>query len=198
MQIDIGSLLSSYPSNPNYVGSPEQLATKAELDKFYKESPNAGFSFTFDPALANTTHNNIRYMLLPKPTEEEQAAFLKMNQLFKEMDAHNEKVLKEHHSPEALEKFFSREADSIFRSPAGEILAVVYKDGSIYTHGGIDLDAINRAGQGLSQHEYRAMARNAVATALGSQAVASYYDYHKPAPTIRDISLEEKAYYRRA
>jgi hypothetical protein len=111
------------------------------------------------------------------------------------MDAHNEKVLKEHHSPEALEKFFSQEADSIFRSPAGEILAVVYKDGSIYTHGGIDLDAINRAGQSLSQHEYRAMARNAVATALGSQAVASYYDYHKPAPTIRDISLEEKAYY---
>ena len=80
MQIDIGSLL---PRNPNYAGSPEQLATKAKWDKFYKESPNAGFSFTFDPALANTTHNNIRYMLLPKPTEEEQAAFLKMNQLFR-------------------------------------------------------------------------------------------------------------------
>ncbi|MEN9985380.1 MAG: hypothetical protein RI925_882 [Pseudomonadota bacterium] len=198
MQIDIGSLLSSYPSNPNYVGSPEQLAAKAELDKFYKESPNAGFSFTFDPALANTTHNNIRYMLLPKPTEEEQAAFLKMNQLLKEMDAHNEKVLKEQHSPEALEKFFSLETDSIFRSPGGEILAVVYKDGSIHTQGGINLDAIHLEGQCLSQNEYRAMARNAIATALGSQAVASYYDYHKPAPTRKDVYLEEKAYYRRA
>ncbi len=196
MQIDIGSLLSSYPSNPNYVGSPEQLSTKAELDKFYKESPNAGFSFTFDPALANTTHNNIRYMLLPKPTEEEKIAFLKMKQQFEELLKSDEEVKKKLDA--ALEENLRMEADSIFRSPAGEILAVVYKDGSIYTHGGIDLDAINRAGQGLSQHEYRAMARNAVATALGSQAVASYYDYHKPAPTIRDISLEEKAYYRRA
>ncbi|AQR64359.1 hypothetical protein BXU06_04260 [Aquaspirillum sp. LM1] len=198
MQIDIGSLLSSYPSNPNYVGSPEQLATKAELDKFYKESPNAGFSFTFDPALANTTHNNIRYMLLPKPTEEEKIAFLKMKQQFEELLKSDEEVKKKLESPEVLEKFFSQEADSIFRSPAGEILAVVYKDGSIYSHGGVNLDAIHQAGQGLSQHEYRAMARNAVATALGSQAVASYYDYHKPAPTLRDISLEEKAYYRRA
>ena len=198
MQIDIGSLLSSYPSNPNYAGSPEQLATRAEWDKIHKESPNTFFAFTFDPALAGTTHDNVRYMLLPKPTEEEQAAFLKMNQLFKEMDEHHKEVLKKLDSPEVLEKFFSQEADSIFRSPAGEILAVVYKDGSIYSHGGIDLDAIHQAGQGLSQHEYRAMARNAVATALGSQAVASYYDYHKPAPTLRDISLEEKAYYRRA
>ena len=32
-------------------------------------------------------------MLLPKPTEEEQAAFLKMNQLFKEIDAQNKEVL---------------------------------------------------------------------------------------------------------
>lgn len=195
MQIDIGSL---FPSNPNYAGSPAQLATKAEWDKIHKESPNAGFSFTFDPALANTTHNNVRYMLLPKPTEEEQAAFLKMNQLFKEMDAQNKEVLKKLESPEALEKFFSREADSIFRSPGGEILAVVYKDGSIHTQGGVNLDTIHLAGQGLSQHEYRAMARNAIATALGSQAVASYYDYHKPAPTRKDVYLEEKAYYRRA
>ena len=196
MQIDIGSLLSSYPSNPNYVGSPEQLAAKAELDKFYKESPNAGFSFTFDPALANTTHNNIRYMLLPKPTEEEKIAFLKMKQQFEELLKSDEEVKKKLDA--ALEENLRMEADSIFRSPGGEILAVVYKDGSIYTHGGVNLDAIHQAGQGLSQHEYRAMARNAVATALGSQAVASYYDYHKPAPTLRDISLEEKAYYRRA
>ncbi len=198
MQIDIGSLLSSYPSNPNYVGSPEQLATRAEWDKIHKESPNTFFAFTFDPALAGTTHDNVRYMLLPKPTEEEQAAFLKMNQLFKEIEAQNKEVLKKLESPEVLEKFFSLETDSIFRSPGGEILAVVYKDGSIHTQGGINLDAIHLEGQGLSQNEYRAMARNAIATALGSQAVASYYDYHKPAPTRKDVYLEEKAYYRRA
>ena len=190
MQIYTGSTI------PNYAGSPAQLATKAEWDKIHKESPNAGFSFTFDPALAKTTHDNVRYVLLPKPTEEEKAAFLKMKQQFEEFLKSNEETKKKLDA--ALEENFRMEADSIFRSPGGEILAVVYKDGSIHTQGGVDLDAIHQAGQGLSQHEYRAMARNAVATALGSQAVASYYDYHKPAPTRKDVYLEETAYYRRA
>lgn len=88
-----------------------------------------------------------------------------MKQQFEELLKSNEEVKKKLDA--ALEENLRMEADSIFRSPGGEILAVVYKDGSIYTHGGVNLDAINRAGQGLSQHEYRAMARNAVATALG-------------------------------
>lgn len=183
---DIATLVSSH--------SQTRSAAKSDWETIRKEEPpNAGFSFTFDPALANTKHNNVRYVLLPKPSEEEQAAYLKMKQQIDQVLADDKEVNEK--QDEVLAENFRMEADSIFRSPGGEILAVVYKDGSIHTQGGIDLNAIHQAGQGLSQHEYRAMARNAIATALGSQAVASYYDYHKPAPTRKDIYLEETAYY---
>ena len=104
------------------------------------------------------------------------------------------------HRPSAaeLEKQLQMQADSIFRGPAGNILAVVYKDGSAYSHANIDLSALAASAKGLSEHEYRAAMRNGVAAALGSRAVASYYDYNKPAPTMREIHEEEHAFNRRA
>ena len=104
------------------------------------------------------------------------------------------------HRPSAaeLEKQLQMQADSIFRGPAGNILAVVYKDGSAYSHANIDLSALAASAKGLSEHEYRAAMRNGVAAALGSRAVARYYDYNKPAPTMREIHEEEHAFNRRA
>ena len=108
---------------------------------------------------------------------------------------------REHYaSPAELEKQMKKQADSIFRSPAGEILAVVYKDGTIHTQGEgkrIDFDALSQSAKGLSEHEYRAAMRNGIAAALGSRAVASYYDYNKPAPTMREIHEEERIFYSR-
>ncbi len=100
--------------------------------------------------------------------------------------------------PAQYDKFMRVEADTIFRSGNGEILAVLYKDGQMMTHAsaGVDAHAIALAGEGLSQHEYRAAARNALVAALGSRAIASHYDYNQPAPTRNDIYQEEKAYYK--
>ena len=101
-------------------------------------------------------------------------------------------------TPAQYDKFMRVEADTIFRSGNGEILAVLYKDGQMMTHAsaGVDAHAIALAGEGLSQHEYRAAARNALVAALGSRAIASHYDYNQPAPTRNDIYQEEKAYYK--
>lgn len=101
-------------------------------------------------------------------------------------------------TPAQYDKFMRIEADTIFRSGNGEILAVLYKDGQMMTHAsaGVDAHAIALAGEGLSQHEYRAAARNALVAALGSRAIASHYDYNQPAPTRNDIYQEEKAYYK--
>ena len=105
---------------------------------------------------------------------------------------------REHHaSPAELEKQLQTQVDSIFRGPAGNILAVVYKDGSAETHANIDLSALAASAKGLSEHEYRAAMRNGIAAALGSRAVASYYDYNKPAPTMREIHEEERIFYSR-
>lgn len=106
-----------------------------------------------------------------------------------------------HPDPAVLEKQLQKQADSIFRSPAGEVLAVVYKDGTVHTQGEgmrIDFDALFKSAKGLSEHEYRAAIRNGIAAALGSRAVASYYDYHQPAPTMREINEEERIFYSRA
>lgn len=61
----------------------------------------------------------------------------------------------------------------------------------------IDFDALSQSAKGLSEHEYRAAMRNGIAAALGSRAVASYYDYNKPAPTMREIHEEERIFYSR-
>ena len=101
-------------------------------------------------------------------------------------------------TPAQNEKFMKQEVDSIFRSPAGEILVVLYKDGGVHTNSGhgLDLNAMAEMGKGLSQNECRATMRNAIVSALGSRAIASHYDYNQPAPTRNDIYQEEKAYYK--
>ena len=101
-------------------------------------------------------------------------------------------------TPAQNEKFMKQEVDSIFRSPAGEILVVLYKDGGLHTNSGhgLDLNAMAEMGKGLSQNECRATMRNAIVSALGSRAVASHYDSNQPAPTRNDIYQEEKAYYK--
>lgn len=101
-------------------------------------------------------------------------------------------------TPAQNEKFMKQEVDSIFRSPAGEILVVLYKDGGVHTNSGhgLDLNAMAEMGKGLSQNECRATMRNAIVSALGSRAIASHYDYNQPAPTRNDIYEEEKAYYK--
>ena len=116
----------------------------------------------------------------------------KIENIIKRMEQQSEMT------PAQNEKFMKQEVDSIFRSPAGEILVVLYKDGGVHTNSGhgLDLSAMIEAGKGLSQHEYRATMRNAITSGLGGRAIASHYDYNQPAPTRNDIYQEEKAYYK--
>lgn len=195
--------LASQPSSKS-ISTPED-------DNFMEafHQGKLGIAFTFDPELANTTHNNIRYVMPPPNmvsfgTQElaEKMTGLKgkeaQEQFAKTMALLEQGVVPD---PAVLEKQLQKQADSIFRSPAGEVLAVVYKDGTIHTQGEgmrIDFDALFKSAKGLSEHEYRAAMRNGIAAALGSRAIASYYDYHQLAPTMREINEEERIFYSRA
>lgn len=168
-----------------------------------------GIAFTFDSELADTTHNNIRYVMLPSHLVERGDAetLLKkqlgpeswagLKRMLDDVATGRDKLAPEDYDPVGYQKMLEMQADSIFRGPAGDILAVVYKDGSVYSHANIDLPALAESAKGLSEHEYRAAMRNGVAAALGSRAVASYYDYYKPAPTLKDIMLEERSFSSR-
>ena len=127
-----------------------------------------------------------------RPTPNPEWTWEKTENIIKRMEQQSEMT------PAQNEKFMKQEVDSIFRSPAGEILVVLYKDGGVHTNSGhgLDLSAMIEAGKGLSQHEYRATMRNAITSGLGGRAIASHYDYNQPAPTRNDIYQEEKAYYK--
>lgn len=172
-----------------------------------------GMAFTFDPELADTVHNGVRYFMPPSHLVEKgdaetllkkhlgPEAWAGVKRMLDDVATGRDKLSPEEYDPVNYEKQMKKQADSIFRSPAGEILAVVYKDGTIHTQGEgkrIDFDALSQSAKGLSEHEYRAAMRNGIAAALGSRAVASYYDYNKPAPTMREIHEEEHAFNRRA
>ena len=165
-----------------------------------------GMAFTFDPELADTVHNGVRYFMPPSHLVEKgdaetllkkhlgPEAWAGVKRMLDDVATGRDKLSPEEYDPVNYEKQLQTQVDSIFRGPAGNILAVVYKDGSAETHANIDLSALAASAKGLSEHEYRAAMRNGVAAALGSRAVASYYDYHKPAPTMKDIIREEQAF----
>lgn len=168
-----------------------------------------GMAFTFDPELADTVHNGVRYVMPPPHLVEKgdaetllkkhlsPEAWAGVKRMLDDVATGRDKLSPEEYDPVNYEKQLQTQVDSIFRGPAGNILAVVYKDGSAETHANIDLSALAASAKGLSEHEYRAAMRNGVAAALGSRAVASYYDYHKPAPTMKDIIREEQAFNSR-
>ncbi|PXX75240.1 hypothetical protein [Rivihabitans pingtungensis] len=168
-----------------------------------------GMAFTFDPELADTVHNGVRYFMPPSHLVEKgdaetllkkhlsPEAWAGVKRMLDDVATGRDKLSPEEYDPVNYEKQLQTQVDSIFRGPAGNILAVVYKDGSAETHANIDLSALAASAKGLSEHEYRAAMRNGVAAALGSRAVASYYDYHKPAPTMKDIIREEQAFNSR-
>jgi hypothetical protein len=168
-----------------------------------------GMAFTFDPELADTVHNGVRYFMPPSHLVEKgdaetllkkhlgPEAWAGVKRMLDDVATGRDKLSPEEYDPVNYEKQLQTQVDSIFRGPAGDILAVVYKDGSAETHANIDLSALAASAKGLSEHEYRAAMRNGVAAALGSRAVASYYDYHKPAPTMKDIIREEQAFNSR-
>lgn len=188
----------------------KKAANTADDGKLVADSRGEfGIAFTFDPELADTVHNNTRYVM-PSPHLVEKGdpeTLLKkhvsaecwtgIKRIIDDVATGRDKLEPEAYDPVNYEKHLQMQADSIFRGPAGEILAVVYKDGSVYSHANIDLSALAESAKGLSEHEYRAAVRNGMATALGSRAVASYYDYYKPAPTLKDIMLEERAFNSR-
>src|SRR5574343_140807 len=165
-----------------------------------------GMAFTFDPELADTVHNGVRYFMPPSHLVEKgdaetllkkhlsPEAWAGVKRMLDDVATGRDKLSPEEYDPVNYEKQLQTQVDSIFRGPAGNILAVVYKDGSAETHANIDLSALAASAKGFSEHEYRAAMRNGVAAALGSRAVASYYDYHKPAPTMKDIIREEQAF----
>ena len=169
-----------------------------------------GMAFTFDPELADTVHNGVRYFMPPSHLVEKgdaetllkkhlgPEAWAGVKRMLDDVATGRDKLSPEEYDPVGYQKMLQMEADSIFRSPAGDILAVVYKDGSVYSHANVDLSALAASAKGLSEHEYRAAMRNGMAAALGSRAVASYYDYNKPSPTLKDIMLEERAFNGRA
>ena len=128
-----------------------------------------------------------------RPTPNPEWTWEKTENIIKRMEQESEMT------PAQYDKSMRIEADTIFRSGNGEILAVLYKDGQMMTHAsaGVDAHAIALSGEGLSQHEYRAAARNALVAALGSRAIASHYDYKQPAPNVYDIQREEQAYNAR-
>lgn len=186
-------------------------ATRAEDDgKLVANSRGEfGMAFTFDPELADTVHNGVRYFMPPSHLVEKgdaetllkkhlsPEAWAGVKRMLDDVATGRDKLSPEEYDPVNYEKQLQTQVDSIFRGPAGNILAVVYKDGSAETHANIDLSALAASAKGLSEHEYRAAMRNGVAAALGSRAVASYYDYHKPAPTMKDIIREEQAFNSR-
>ena len=106
-----------------------------------------------------------------------------------------DKLSPEEYDPVNYEKQNGKkQADSIFRSPAGEILAVVYKDGRFTrkARGSALILMQWSMPKGLSEHESVPLCVMALLLPLGSRAVASYYDYNKPAPTMREIHEEER------
>ena len=183
--------LSSKPSNKS----------SSEAENYplasYSTQVQVGEPFSADPRFAEMVQYGTQALaeaMTGLKGEKAQEAFAKKMELF------GPETREHYASPAELEKQMKKQADSIFRSPAGEILAVVYKDGTIHTQGEgkrIDFDALSQSAKGLSEHEYRAAMRNGIAAALGSRAVASYYDYNKPAPTMREIHEEERIFYSR-
>ncbi|PXX81274.1 hypothetical protein [Rivihabitans pingtungensis] len=181
--------LSSKPSNKS----------SSEAENYplasYSTQVQVGEPFSADPRFAEMVQYGTQALaeaMTGLKGEKAQEAFAKKMELF------GPETREHRPSAAELEKQLQMQADSIFRGPAGNILAVVYKDGSAYSHANIDLSALAASAKGLSEHEYRAAMRNGVAAALGSRAVASYYDYNKPAPTMREIHEEEHAFNRRA
>ena len=185
--------INGQPSKKSITSTPEKQQFAAAVENHQFTSITLGSELT--PPDPESVHR-IRLLLAESSTG------LKGEEALSQYKKNREKTMalmgpetREHHaSPAELEKQLQTQVDSIFRGPAGNILAVVYKDGSAETHANIDLSALAASAKGLSEHEYRAAMRNGVAAALGSRAVASYYDYHKPAPTMKDIIREEQAF----
>lgn len=168
-----------------------------------------GMAFTFDPELADTVHNGVRYFMPPSHLVEKgdaetllkkhlsPEAWAGVKRMLDDVATGRDKLSPEEYDPVNYEKQLQTQVDSIFRGPAGNILAVVYKDGSAETHANIDLSALAASAKGLSEHEYRAAMRNGVAAAYGSRSNWLRHDYPKPAPTMKDIIREEQAFNSR-
>lgn len=90
------------------------------------------------------------------------------------------------------------EADTVFRR-GDQILAVLYKDGSVYWHdnAGVNISQLSEANRHLSQNEYRMAMRQSLIQAFGANAVSTSYGLHQKAPTQGDLMAEERSYYAR-